>query len=59
MFVVSNNIVGSNSLSLASINNKYSPELEIDSGSILYLENIEPVERANNQAELLQIVLEF
>ena len=59
MFVTSNNIVGSNSLSLASINNKYSPELEVESGSVLYLENIEPVERANNQTELLQIVLEF
>jgi len=59
MFVTSNNIIGSNSLGLASINTKYSPELEIDSGSVLYLENVEPVERANNQAELLQIILNF
>lgn len=50
---------GATSGALATILNKYNPELVFDSGEILYLENIEPVERQENQTEKIKIIFSF
>lgn len=39
--------------------NKFDGELVIDSGEVVYIENISPVSRANTQTETIRIVLEF
>lgn len=58
-FVSTAFVQGVNSLAIASINESYSPELEFGSGRVLYIENLDPVERANNRTEVLQILLTF
>lgn len=39
--------------------NKYDGELVRDSGDILYIENINPIRRRNEQTELVKLILEF
>lgn len=50
---------GANSLAVASLNSSWSPELEFASGDVLYIENIEAVNRANDQTETFQIIIGF
>ena len=56
---VSANVIGSNSLAIASISNVYSGEIVFGSGEVLYLNNISAVERANTQKETFKIIFEF
>lgn len=53
------NMIGSNSNAIALITNKYSPELIFGSGDIIYLENIEPVTRSNNNSQTIKFIFEF
>ena len=41
------------------VKNKYNGWLVPDSGEILYLENLSPITRANNQSETIKLILEF
>jgi hypothetical protein len=41
------------------INQKYDGELVRDSGEILYVENINAIQRRNTQTELVKLILEF
>jgi len=59
IFNTSNTIIGSNSGAVATITNKYLPEVTFGSGKILYLKNIETITRANNQSEQYQLIFEF
>lgn len=56
---ISYTIVGSNSSAIAQVSNSYSGELVFGSGEILYLNNIEAVERSNTQKETFKIIFEF
>lgn len=58
-FNVANDIVGATSGAIATVVNKYSPELVFGSGTILYVENVEPITRQAAQTETFKIILEF
>jgi hypothetical protein len=59
IFNTSNTITGSNSGAVASLTDKYSPEIVFNSGRILYLENLDPITRANTQSETFKLIFEF
>lgn len=52
-------VIGNTSLAIASISKVYGRELVDDTGEVLYIENINPVTRQNNQTETIQIVFNF
>jgi hypothetical protein len=52
-------VIGNNSLAIAHVSNSYSGELVYGSGEILYLNNIEAVERNETQKETFKIIFEF
>jgi hypothetical protein len=59
IFNTSNSISGATSKATASLTNKYLPELVFGSGQVLYLENLSPIARANNQTETFKLIFEF
>jgi hypothetical protein len=58
-FDTGNLLVGNTSGALASVQNVFSRELVYGSGQVMYLENIDPVTRSNNQNEQFQFILRF
>ena len=58
-FNVANDIIGVSSGAVATVINKYSPELVFGSGTVLYIENVEAVTRQADQTETFKIILEF
>jgi hypothetical protein len=58
-FNVANDIIGATSGAVATILNKYSPEVVFGSGTVLYIENVEPITRQPEQTETFKIILEF
>lgn len=52
-------LIGASSLAVASISTIYSPEISDGSGDVLYLENISPVTRQNNQTETVRVNFNF
>lgn len=58
-FNVANDIIGVTSGAVATVTDKYSPELVYGSGTVLYLENFDPITRQADQTETFKIVLEF
>ena len=58
-FSTNTSIYGDASGAVANITKTYSPELEFGSGKVLYMENLDPVYRANDTSQSLQIVLNF
>lgn len=58
-FNVANDIIGVTSGAVATVVNKYSPEIIFGSGSVLFVENIEPITRQDDQTETFKIILEF
>ena len=50
-------LANSNTLTLTS--GYANPELEADSGNIIYLENRKPIQRASDQTEDIKIIIEF
>ena len=38
---------------------KYTPEIVFGSGRIIYLENLDPITRANTQSEVFKLIFEF
>ena len=59
IFNTSSPITGQTSGATAYLTNKYLPELVFGSGEILYLENLSPIARANNQTETFKLIFEF
>ena len=53
------NMVGTNSGAIANLTAGYLPDIVFGSAPILYIENVSPVTRANNQTETLNFVLSF
>lgn len=39
--------------------NTYSGDIALDSGEVLYIENIDPIDRSSNRSEQIKIILEF
>ena len=58
-FNTANDIIGATSGAVATILNKYTPEVVFGSGTVLYLENVEPITRQSEQTETFKIILEF
>lgn len=58
-FFSNNSIKGANSGALATLNTKWSPELVFGSGDVLYVENLEPIGRADDQTEQFKLVFEL
>lgn len=56
---VSYTVTGNDSLAIAHVSNSYPGELVYGSGEILYLNNIEAVERDETQKEVFKIIFEF
>lgn len=54
-----NTIIGSNSNAISYISEQFYPELELDGGNVLYIENIDSIERANDQTESIAFFLQF
>ena len=59
IFNTSNTIAGSTSKASATLTNKYLPEVVFGSGQVLYVENLSPIARANNQTETFKLIFEF
>lgn len=52
-------LIGTTSLAVASLNTIHSPEINEGSGEIMFLENIAPVNRQEDQSETVQINFSF
>jgi len=52
-------ITGQTSEAQFTVTAKYNGDLVPDTGEILYLENLNPITRANNQTETFKLILEF
>jgi hypothetical protein len=59
IFNTSNTIFGANSNATANLTDKYFPEIVFNSGEIIYLENLEPITRANTQTETFKLIFDF
>jgi hypothetical protein len=59
VFNEGNNMIGANSTSIATITNKYFPELIYGSGEIIYVENIDAITRTNTASETIKLIFEF
>jgi len=58
-FSGSNVITGSNSTAVGTGSTYATPELQPDSGKVIYIENRRPISRASDQTEDIKIVVEF
>jgi hypothetical protein len=58
-FNVATDVIGLDTGAVATILNKNSPEVIFGSGSVLYIENVEPITRQDDQTETFKIILEF
>jgi hypothetical protein len=58
-FTVGGTITGNTSAATLVISNKYTGEIEKNSGEVIFLQNNEPISRSNNQTETIRIILEF
>lgn len=56
---VGGQLKGQTSGSQADVVNKYPPDLKFNSGKILYVENLEKVERKSGQKETFKIIFEY
>jgi len=54
-----NSIIGSNSGATASFTEAWSPELVFNSGDVLFLQNVNKINRSSNTNETFQIIFEF
>ena len=59
IFELGEAVTGANSAAVASFSTHYNPELIFMSGEIIYLENIEAVERSLSQTETIKFIFEF
>jgi hypothetical protein len=57
--ITSDSIVGANSTASRFVTSTSDPEVEMFSGKLLYMDNILPITRSNDQTENFQIVLKF
>lgn len=55
----SNTLIGDSSGAIFNINTNYEPDLVMQSGDILYIEDFDAVNRTNTQSETIKLILEF
>lgn len=58
-FNINDTFVGQTSGAIFSITNKYIGDLVRNSGNMLYVENFQPISRANNESETMKVVIQF
>jgi hypothetical protein len=49
----------SSGATLSYLSAKYPGDFVVDSGEVIYYENLDPISRANNTSEIIKIILEF
>ncbi|NDG29051.1 hypothetical protein EB118_02995 [bacterium] len=54
-----NTIIGTNSSAFASLLSYYPPDIVEGSGEVLYIENVDPIERSIDQSETIKLILKF
>jgi hypothetical protein len=59
IFEINKEVTGVNSGAIALINNALLPELVYNTGTIIYLENMDAITRQNNQTEIFQLIFNF
>ncbi len=59
IFETGDTVTGNTSGAIMTVNDKYSPELVFGSGEVLYLENIDPVTRQEDQTETFKLSFNF
>ena len=59
IFEINREVMGVNSGAIALINNALLPELVYNTGVIIYLENMDAIERQENQTEVFQLIFNF
>lgn len=59
IYNLNRNITGTSTAVLENLSNKYPGDFVVDSGNILYIENLDPITRAGNKSEIIKIILEF
>lgn len=52
-------IVGSNTNADVTLTTYYPPDIVEGSGEVLYIENVDPIERSNSQSERVKLILKF
>jgi hypothetical protein len=53
------NIIGYTSGAIATVTNKYSPELIPESGKVLFIEKLDPITRTSSTSETIKFIFEF
>lgn len=56
---IANTITGANSAAVSTLNTYWPPDIVEGSGEVLYIENIDPTDRDENQSETIKIILKF
>lgn len=56
---IANTITGVNSAAVATLNASWPSDIVEGSGEVLYIENIDPTDRDENQSETIKIILKF
>ena len=51
--------IGVESSATANVVNKYSPEIEFGSGKVMYIENVDSINRSNTATEIIKFIFEF
>lgn len=59
IFMTNTEISGATSDAVFNLDNKYPGYLVKDSGKVLYIENVDPIQRQSNRSETIKIILEF
>lgn len=58
-FNLGQTIIGTNSSASITLNTSIKPDIVEGSGEVLYIENIDPIQRDNSQSEIVKIILKF
>lgn len=54
-----NTLIGVTTSAVADLSTYLPPDLVVGSGEVLYIENINPITRSNNQTEVIKIIMKF
>ena len=54
-----NTIIGQNSNATANISSRLPPDIVQGSGEVLYIENVDPIDRSSSQSESIKLILKF
>jgi hypothetical protein len=54
-----NTIIGQNSNATANLSSRLPPDIVQGSGEVLYIENVDPIDRSSSQSESIKLILKF